>query len=80
VQYACLEYRELLEKHGITCSMSRPGNCYDNAPTESFFSTFKTELVHRRHYRTRAEARSSVFSAGSNGGTTAGGAIRRLRI
>jgi transposase InsO family protein len=61
VQYACGLYRELLEEHGITCSMSRAGNCYDNAVTESFFGTFKTELVHREHYRTRAEARSSIF-------------------
>src|SRR6476660_3611317 len=45
----------------VTVSMSRPGNCYDNACVESFFGTFKTELVHREHYRTRAEARSSVF-------------------
>ena len=41
--------------------MSRPGNCYDNAVVESFFGTLKSELVHREHYRTRAEARSSIF-------------------
>jgi putative transposase len=61
VQYACELYRSLLKKHGIECSMSRPGNCYDNAVVESFFGTLKTELVHRTRYRTRAEARSSVF-------------------
>ena len=61
VQYACELYRELLDEHGITVSMSRPGNCYDNAPAESFFGTLKSELVHRAHYRTRAEARASVF-------------------
>ena len=61
VQYACGWYRSLLDARGIACSMSRRGNCYDNACVESFFGTFKTELVHREHYRTRAEARSSVF-------------------
>ncbi len=61
VQYACGAYRELLEKNGIAPSMSRPGNCYDNAVVESFFGTLKTELVHRRRYRTRAEARADVF-------------------
>jgi transposase InsO family protein len=63
VQYACDLYRQLLEEHGIACSMSRPGNCYDNAVVESFFGTLKTELVHRPgvRYRTRAEARASVF-------------------
>jgi putative transposase len=61
VQYACELYRALLAEHDITCSMSRPGNCYDNAVAESFFGTFKSELVHREHYRTRAQARASVF-------------------
>ena len=60
-QYACTLYREILDGQRIESSMSRPGNCYDNACVESFFGTFKTELVHREHYRTRAEARSSVF-------------------
>jgi putative transposase len=61
VQYACELYRSMLEEHGITASMSRAGNCYDNAVAESFFGTLKTELVHRTRYRTRAEARASVF-------------------
>jgi transposase InsO family protein len=61
VQYACTMYRQLLETHQIQCSMSRPGNCYDNAIAESFFGTFKSELVHRTHYRTREEAQTSVF-------------------
>ena len=61
VQYACGDYRALLEEHGITASMSRTGNCYDNAVTESFFGTLKTELVHRTRYRTRAEAQASIF-------------------
>lgn len=61
VQYACELYRAMLEDHAITASMSRTGNCYDNAVAESFFGTLKTELVHRTRYRTRAEARASVF-------------------
>jgi len=61
VQYACGEFRELLDAHGIESSMSRTGNCYDNAVAESFFHTLKTELVHHEHYRTRAEAKASVF-------------------
>jgi len=61
VQYACELYRSLLAEHGIACSMSRPGNCYDNACVESFFGTLKSELVHRKHYRTREEARTSLF-------------------
>jgi putative transposase len=61
VQYACELYRGLLAEHDIACSMSRPGNCYDNAVAESFFGTLKTELVNRMRYRTREEARSSIF-------------------
>jgi transposase InsO family protein len=61
VQYACGPYRSLLAEHGIACSMSRPGNCYDNAAAESFFGTLKGERVDRDHYRTRDEARASVF-------------------
>jgi transposase InsO family protein len=61
VQYACALYRDLLAGHGIACSMSRPGNCYDNAVTESFFGTVKSELVNRTRYRTREEARASIF-------------------
>ncbi len=45
-QYASDEYRKLLSGHGIACSMSRKGNCWDNAVAESFFATLKTELVH----------------------------------
>jgi putative transposase len=55
-QYCSKEYRALLEGEKIRASMSRKGNCYDNAPVESFWGTLKTELVHHRHYRTRAEA------------------------
>jgi transposase InsO family protein len=60
-QYASVHYQRLLERHGITCSMSRRGDCWDNAPMESFFATLKKELVHHEEYQTRAEARASVF-------------------
>ena len=61
VQYASDHYQQLLAKHDITCSMSRKGNCWDNAPMESFFATLKKELVHHEHYRTHAQARHSLF-------------------
>jgi transposase InsO family protein len=61
VQYAAQAFQGVLERHGIACSMSRKGNCYDNAVKESFFHTLKTELCDHEHYRTRAEARASVF-------------------
>ena len=60
-QYASHSYQELLQMQGITCSMSRRGNCWDNAPVESFFATLKKELVHRENYRTREEAKASLF-------------------
>ncbi len=60
VQYACGEYQAVLKRHGISCSMSRSGNCYDNASMESFFKTFKVELVYQEHYATREEARGSI--------------------
>ena len=60
-QYASDEYQALLTKFGMTARMSRTGNCYDNAPMESFFGSLKTELVHHRHYATRAEARTDLF-------------------
>ncbi len=61
VQYASAAYRSFLECHGLVASMSRTGNCYDNALMESFFSSFKTELVHHEDYATREEARRSIF-------------------
>lgn len=60
-QYAARMFQDLLEQHGITPSMSGKGNCYDNAAMESFFHTLKTELCDHEHYRTRAQARTSVF-------------------
>ena len=62
VQYACGDYQAVLERHGISCSMSRSGNCYDNASMESFFKTFKVELVYQAHYATREEARRSIHA------------------
>lgn len=59
-QYASHDYQTLLAEHGIQVSMSRIGNCYDNAFMESFFATLKTECVDRR-YATRAEARTCLF-------------------
>ena len=61
VQYACGAYRNLLARNDISVSMSRLGNCYDNAAMESFWSTLKTELVYRKEYATREEARRSIF-------------------
>lgn len=55
-QYCSLEYRKLLDRFNMKASMSRKGNCYDNAPMESFWGTLKNELVYHRHYTTREQA------------------------
>jgi transposase InsO family protein len=60
-QYASEHYRLLLARHGITCSMSRKADCWDNAPMESFFASLKKELVHDADFATRAEARAAIF-------------------
>ena len=60
-QYASEHYRRRLAEERIGCSMSRRGNCWDNAPMESFFASLKKELVHHENYATRAEARASIF-------------------
>ena len=60
-QYSSELTQRLLADHGITCSMSRAGNCWDNAAMESFFSSLKTERTARKTYRTRDEARADVF-------------------
>lgn len=60
-QYAAAEYQAMLASHGIECSMSRKGNCWDNAVAESFFHTLKTELIHHEDYRSRTEAQASIF-------------------
>lgn len=61
VQYCCGEYRAELEAWGMVASMSRVGDCYDNAPKESFWATLKKELMSDRTFATRAEARAAVF-------------------
>ena len=53
-QYASDDFQASIKEHGIRCSMSGAGNCYDNAVVESFFGRLKSEWVHRRRYRTRA--------------------------
>lgn len=60
-QYAAADYQALLDVHEINCSMSRKGNCWDNAPMESFFDTLKTELVYQQRFQTREQARSAIF-------------------
>jgi putative transposase len=60
-QYASFEYRRLLDRYGMQISMSRKGDCWDNAVVESFFGTLKRELVHHRRYRTKQEARRDIF-------------------
>jgi putative transposase len=60
-QYTAAAYREALAARGVTASMSRSGNCLDNAMAESFFATLKAELVDRRHWATRAAARTAIF-------------------
>jgi len=61
-QYAAGDYRAILQAAAITQSMSRKGNCWDNAPMESFFGTLKTELVHQREYPDRDAARRDLFA------------------
>jgi putative transposase len=60
-QYAAHEYRKTLSRHGMICSMSRRGQCWDNALMESFFHTLKTEHVYHERFVTKSEARASVF-------------------
>jgi putative transposase len=61
VQYASTAYQGQLRERGIICSMSRKGDCWDNAVAESFFSTIKAELIHRNDYVSRSQAKASVF-------------------
>jgi len=60
-QYCSKEYQKRLEKYGYICSMSRKGNCWDNAPMESFWGKMKSEWLNEQHFRTRAQARAAVF-------------------
>jgi putative transposase len=61
-QYTSTDYQTLLTDHRFQVSMSRAGNCYDNAPMESFFGTLKSEWVDQHHYRTFAEAKTDIFA------------------
>jgi putative transposase len=61
VQYACDDYQALLDRHGMQCSMSGKGDCYDNAVMESFWSSLKIERVYQEHYETHEQARASIF-------------------
>ena len=60
-QYASYSHRRILQQHGIQQSMSRKGNCWDNSVAESFFSTLKTELTHHINFKTREEAKQTIF-------------------
>ena len=60
-QYASGEYRAPLEQFGMKASMSRRGNCYDNAPVKSVWASLKKEQVHHQHHKTRDQARSDIF-------------------
>ena len=60
-QYCSNEYQQLLRQHQFICSMSRKGNCWDNAPMESFWGKLKQEWLNGKHFRTRDEAKAAVF-------------------
>jgi len=60
-QYCSHNYQNILKKYGFTCSMSRRGNCWDNAPMESFWGKMKCEWLYGKHFKTREEARAAVF-------------------
>ena len=60
-QYTSEQFQRLMADNGVTCSMSRSGNVWDNAAMESFFSSLKTERTARKTYRTRDQARADVF-------------------
>jgi len=60
-QYCSNDYQLLIKKYGFTCSMSRKGNCWDNAPMESFWGKLKCEWLYGNHFKTRKEARAAVF-------------------
>jgi len=60
-QYTSEQFQRLMQDNGVTCSMSRSGNCWDNAAMESFFSSLKTERVRKKVYRSRDQARANVF-------------------
>jgi len=59
-QYCSHEYRKLIQKHGFLGSMSKKGDCFDNAPIESFWGILKNELVHHHQYKTREQAKAAI--------------------
>ena len=61
VQYASEAYQQMLQRHGLTGSMSGKGDCWDNAMMESFWATLKTELIHRSRYATHEQAKAAIF-------------------
>lgn len=61
-QYCSKDYKKILQQNDLVGSMSRKGNCWDNAPSESFFHTLKIELIHGRSLETRAEAKQQIFN------------------
>ena len=60
-QYASNLYQKTLRKHGFVCSMSRKGDCWDNAPSESFFASIKKEMIFQRSFKVREEAQGAIF-------------------
>jgi transposase InsO family protein len=60
-QYCSKDYQALITRHGLKCSMSAKGNCYDNACAESFFHSLKVELIHGERFRTRQAMKEAVF-------------------
>lgn len=60
-QYAAGDYQNMLKDNKMVCSMSRKGDCWDNAPMESFFATLKTELIYGEQLRTQEEAKTRIF-------------------
>ena len=60
-QYCSTDYQNLIKKYNFICSMSRKGNCWDNAPMESFWGKMKCEWLYENHFKTREEARAAVF-------------------
>ena len=61
VQYACKDFRKALDKHGFVQSMSRKGNCWDNAVAESFFGIIKSELIHRERFKGPQDTLRAIF-------------------
>jgi putative transposase len=60
-QYCSDDYQKMLKNYGLICSMSRKGNCWDNSVAESFFNSLKTELIYNEEYKTRENAKQSIF-------------------